>query len=106
MTVIAAYVLFASNEEAERIARLLVEERLAACVNILAPCRSVYRWQGAVEQASEVPAIVKSDTALVDALIERVAELHSYAVPAITIWPIERALPAYAEWVGKSVQVE
>jgi periplasmic divalent cation tolerance protein len=91
------YAIFADADEAERIASTVVEERLAACVNILAPCRSIYRWQGKVERAEEVPALFK--TAQLDTLIARIAELHSYDVPAVMAWPIEAAHPAYAEWV-------
>ena len=101
--IVTVYAVFASDEEAARIARILIDERLAACVNILAPCKSVYRWQGAVETASEVPAVFKTTRAGCDALSARLAELHSYDVPAITAWPIEAALPAYAQWVEEEV---
>lgn len=91
------YAVFATSEEAERIASQMVEERLAACANILAPCRSIYRWQGAIERAEETPALFKTATA--DALIARIAELHSYDVPAIVAWPIVAAHPPYAAWI-------
>lgn len=104
MTIVSIYTVFASQAEAESIGRAVVEERLAACVNILAPCRSIYRWQGQVESADEVPAILKSDAAQADALIARIAELHSYEVPAITVWPVHKALAAYADWVEGSVE--
>ena len=91
------YAVFADTEEAERIAATVVEEGLAACANILAPCRSIYRWQGAVERAEEVPALFK--TARPEALIARIAALHSYDVPAIVAWPILAAHQPYADWV-------
>ena len=91
------YAVFADTAEAERIATMVVDEGLAACANILAPCRSIYRWQGRVERADEVPALFK--TAQAEALIARLAELHSYDVPAAVVWPIVAAHPAYAEWV-------
>lgn len=91
------YAVFADAEEAERIATAVVEERLAACANILSPCRSIYRWHGKVERANEVPALFK--TAQPDRLMARIAELHSYDVPAAVAWPISAALPAYAEWI-------
>jgi len=91
------YVVFADASEAERIATIVVEEGLAACANILAPCRSIYRWQGRVERADEVPALFKAAQA--EALIARIAELHSYDVPAAVAWPIAASQPAYAEWV-------
>jgi periplasmic divalent cation tolerance protein len=92
------YAAFADASEAERIAATVVEERLAACANILAPCRSIYRWQGKVERAEEVPALFKS--AQPEALIARIAELHSYDVPPAVAWPVTAAHPAYAEWVS------
>jgi len=103
VSVVSVYVLFADAAEAERIGRLAVEERLAACINILAPCRSIYRWQGKIEQAVEVPAILKTDDAKADALIERIAALHSYDVPCITATPIDRLLRSYANWVEEAV---
>lgn len=95
----SVYAVFGDAGEAARIGRLAVEEGLAACVNILAPCRSVYRWNGVIEEADEVPAIFKTAQALAPALIERIGELHGYEVPAAAIWPVEMALPAYADWV-------
>lgn len=103
MTVISVYAIFANAEEAERIGRQMIEERLAACVNILAPCRSIYRWQGAVETADEVPAILKSTLAQADALIARIAALHSYDVPCIAVWPIGKLHSDYGDWVEDSV---
>jgi periplasmic divalent cation tolerance protein len=103
MTIVSVYAIFADSEEAERIGRQMVEERLAACVNILPPCRSIYRWQGTVETADEVPAIFKATRAGADALIARIAELHSYDIPCIVAWPIDKLLVDYAEWVEGSV---
>ena len=97
------YAVFGSAEEAERIAGTVVEERLAACANILAPCRSIYRWNGAIEVAAEVPALFKTRADAAEALVARIAALHSYDVPAVVIWPIERALPAYSEWIDGAV---
>ncbi len=99
MSVVSVYCIFADAEEAARIGRIVVEERLAACINILAPCRSIYRWQGAVEEAEEVPAILKTAAHQADALIARIAGLHSYEVPAITVWPIDKLLADYGDWV-------
>jgi periplasmic divalent cation tolerance protein len=103
MSIVSVYAVFADAGEAERIGRIVVEERLAACVNILASCRSIYRWKGKVESAKEVPAIFKTGNHQADALIERIAELHTYDVPCITVTPIERLLRSYAEWVEESV---
>ena len=97
--IVSVYAVFADAGEAERIARTVVEERLAACANILGPCRSIYRWQGAVEEADEVAAIFKARADKAGALTARIAALHSYEVPAIAVWPIDSAWPAYAAWV-------
>jgi len=99
----SVYAVFANAEEAERIGRIAVEERLAACINILGPIRSFYRWQGKVESADEVAAIFKTTDASADALIARISSLHSYDVPCIASWPIEKVFAAYAAWVEDSV---
>ena len=103
MSVVSVYAVFADRDEAERIGRIMVEERLAACVNILAPIRSIYRWHGAVESADETAAIFKTAHHGVDALITRIAGLHSYDVPCIVAWPVDKLLGAYADWVEESV---
>ena len=103
MSVISVYVVFADDDETERIGRAMLEERLAACINILGPIRSVYRWKGAVEKADEVAAIFKTTHRQADALITRIAALHSYDVPCIANWPIDKILAPYAEWVEESV---
>lgn len=99
--IVTVYATFESDSEARRIARTLVEERLAACANILGPCHSIYRWQGAIEEAGEVAALFKTGADLAEALIARLAELHSYDVPAAVAWPIDKAFPAYAHWVSE-----
>lgn len=103
MSVISVYVLFADSDEAGRIGRLVVEERLAACANLLGPVRSIYRWNGAIESAEEVAVIFKTTNDRADALITRVAGLHSYDVPCIATWPVDKILGSYAEWVEGSV---
>jgi periplasmic divalent cation tolerance protein len=97
--VVSVYAIFADAEEARRICRIAIEERLAACANILGPCRSIYRWQGAIEEAEEVPAILKARADKAQRLVARIADLHSYEVPAIAVWPIEQALATYSAWV-------
>jgi periplasmic divalent cation tolerance protein len=100
MTSIATvFAAFADDEEARNIARVLVEERLAACANILGACHSIYRWQGKLEEADEVVALFKTRADLTGTLIARLAELHSYDVPAAVVWPIERSLDDYQQWV-------
>ena len=103
MSVVSVYVVFADSEDAERIGRIVVEERLAACINILGPVRSIYRWQGAIESADEVAAILKTSEVEADALITRIAGLHSYEVPCIATWPIDKILGSYADWVEGNV---
>ena len=90
MSVVSVYAIFANAEEAERIGRDVVEQRLAACINILGPVRSIYRWKGEVETA--------------DALIVRIAALHSYDVPCVVALPLDKVLQPYALWVEDSVR--
>ena len=104
MTVVSVYAIFADAEEAERIGRAMVEERLAACVNILGPVRSIYRWKGAVETADEVAAIFKTSDERAGDLIARIAALDSYDVPCVAVWPIDKILGAYATWVEDGVR--
>jgi len=104
VSVVSVYAVFANGEEAERIGRTVVEERLAACINILGPVRSIYRWKGEVESADEVAAIFKTSNDSADRLIARVATLHSYDVPCIASWPIDKILANYAAWVEDSVR--
>ncbi|HEX8263491.1 MAG TPA: divalent-cation tolerance protein CutA, partial [Allosphingosinicella sp.] len=89
--IVTVYATFPSEEEARRIARILVEERHAACANILGDCHSIYNWQGAVEETAEIAALFKTRADLADALIARLAELHSYDVPAAVAWPVSNA---------------
>jgi periplasmic divalent cation tolerance protein len=102
MSVVSVYAVFADAEEAERIGRLVVEERLAACINVIGPIRSIYRWKGAIETAEEVAAIFKTSDAKADALIARIAALHSYDLPCVASWPVERIFGGYADWVADS----
>lgn len=85
---------------AESLATALVEARLAACVNILPVSRSVYRWQGAVEQADEVPLLIKTSEERYAALEAEILARHPYELPEIVALPIERGLPIYLEWVA------
>ena len=103
MSILSVYAVFANTEEAERIGHAVVKERLAACVNIFPPVRSIYRWKGEIETADEVGAIFKTHHWRSDALMERIAQLHSYDVPCIVAWPIEKIVGSYADWVEDSV---
>lgn len=85
---------------AERIARMLIDAHAAACVNILAQCQSVYRWQGAIEATNEVPLLIKTTTDAYPRVEQLLRECHSFAVPEIIAVPIEHGLPAYLDWVA------
>jgi periplasmic divalent cation tolerance protein len=97
--VVAIYAIFGSQDEAEAIGRAMVEQRLAACVNILGPCRSIYRWEGKIEEADEVAAIFKTRLAKAEALMAAIHLAHSYDVPAIVQLPIAASHREYWDWV-------
>lgn len=84
---------------AERLADTLVGQRLAACVNILAPCRSVYRWKGEVQREEEHPMLIKTTAERYPALESALRSGHPYELPEIIAVPIEQGLPAYLDWV-------
>jgi periplasmic divalent cation tolerance protein len=85
---------------AETLAGMLVEKQLAACVNILAPCRSVYRWKGAVHHEEEHPMLIKTTAERYPELEQALRAGHPYELPEIIAVPIERGLPAYLAWVA------
>jgi len=89
----------ADAAEAEKIARRLVEARLAACVNVVGGARSFYRWQGVIEEANEFLLIVKSSRARFDALRAELERLHSYQVPEIIALPLVEGSPNYLNWM-------
>jgi periplasmic divalent cation tolerance protein len=88
-----------TEEEAARIGLTLVEERLAACANLVPRIRSIYRWKGKICDEQEFLIIVKTRTSLYQDLEKRVRELHSYEVPEIISFPVAHGLPQYLEWV-------
>ena len=91
-----------SEDEAARIGRTLVEERLAACANIVPRIRSIYRWQGKIEDEPEALMFLKTTRTQLRALIQRAGELHSYEVPGITALPIAEGHPAYMDWIQEN----
>lgn len=99
---LVVYVTCADLAEARRIGRALVEERLAACVNLRLH-ESIYRWQGAVEQGPEAALLAKTTRAAWPALAARVRALHSYALPCIVAWGLAEGLADYCDWIGDSV---
>ncbi len=94
----------ASNEEARVIAGALVEKGLAACVNIVGPIQSIYRWKGAVEDSQEYLLLIKTTQAVFPRLRDELKQMHSYEVPECVAINIEDGLPAYLEWIGESVK--
>lgn len=92
-----------SADVAAQLARTLVEERLAACGNIVPGVRSIYRWQGEVQDESEVLLLLKTVPARVPALTARVVALHPYDVPEVVTVPLDSGLDAYVAWVEESV---
>jgi periplasmic divalent cation tolerance protein len=84
---------------AERLAELVIEKKLAACVNILAPCRSVYRWKGAVQHDEEHPLLIKTTTERYAELEQAIRGTHPYELPEIIAVPVERGLAEYLGWV-------
>src|SRR3954462_11478202 len=90
---------------AERLADMLVEKKLAACVNILAPCRSVYRWKGAVQHDEEHPLLIKTTAERYAALEQALRAGHPYELPEIIAVPVETGLAAYLGWVAGETQV-
>jgi periplasmic divalent cation tolerance protein len=90
-------------EVAERLVRALVEERIIACGNIVPALISIYRWQGEVERSGEVLIIVKTTTAEVPRLLDRVPELHPYEVPEVLVLPVEAGYGPYLSWVRECV---
>src|SRR4051812_15668594 len=85
---------------AERLADMLIGQQLAACVNILAPCRSVYRWKGAVQHDEEHPLLVKTTSERYAELERAIRGAHPYELPEIVAVPIERGLPEYLQWLS------
>jgi len=99
VTVIAVLTNLPDSETAFNLARELVRLRLAACVNVLAPVTSFYRWEGRDEQATEYPLLIKSTRERYIELEEAIRKRHPYSLPEIVAWPIEHGLAEYLRWV-------
>lgn len=93
------------REAAMRLARALVERRLAACVSVLGGCASVYRWKGEIEEAAEVPVLVKTRSARYEELEVAIRELHPYELPEIVAVPMVRGLPDYLDWIAEETAI-
>src|SRR5512142_794121 len=91
------------REEAQKIASALVERRVAACVNVVGPINSVYRWQGKVERTQEYLLVIKTTSAAADRVNEVNSELHSYELPECVALPVEGGSEEYLAWIGENV---
>jgi periplasmic divalent cation tolerance protein len=100
MSVLLVMTTLPDRASAETLAELLVGSKLAACVNILAPCRSVYRWKGAVQHDEEHPMLIKTTSERFSELETAILAGHPYELPEIIALPVERGLPAYLDWVA------
>jgi periplasmic divalent cation tolerance protein len=100
MAVSFCYVTAGSRDEALSIGRAVVQERLAACANVLDGMTSIYWWQGALEQAGEAVLILKTRAELVERLTARIKELHSYECACVVFLPIAAGNPAYLDWIA------
>lgn len=98
------YITASNRDEALLLARILVEERLAACANVLGPVTSVYWWDGKVNEEPEVALIAKTRTDLVEAVIARVKQAHSYDCPCVVSLPIGAGNPAFLQWIAAETQ--
>jgi periplasmic divalent cation tolerance protein len=102
--VLAVLVTVPGEEVALKMGRVLVEERLAACVNLIPGVRSLYWWEGRVAEDAELLLVLKTTRGRLDALRERVLALHPYQVPEVVALPVEAGSAAYLEWVRASVK--
>ncbi|WP_435627519.1 divalent-cation tolerance protein CutA [Candidatus Ferrigenium straubiae] len=93
-------------ETAARLARRLIEERAAACVNQLAPCTSTYRWEGDIETSAEVPLLIKTTRTAYPRLEQLIRAAHPYELPEIIAVPITTGLPAYLDWVSREIALK
>ncbi len=93
-----------SEEQASTLARVLVEQRLAACVNILPGARSIYRWQGKIEDSAEWVLVIKSRRDLFEKLREAIANQHSYEVPEVIALPVVDGSEAYLAWLDRELE--
>jgi periplasmic divalent cation tolerance protein len=101
MAVIVVFSTFPTEDKAADVARTLVSEGLCACVNLVPPVRSIYRWQGQIADERETLAILKTTRERFDALRERLVALHPYEVPEVIALPVEAGHPPYLDWVTR-----
>ena len=106
MSVLLVLTNLPDRAAAEKLADALLEKQLAACVNILAPCRSVYRWKGSVQHDEEHPMLIKTTAERYQALEQAIRAGHPYELPEIIAVPVERGLPEYLAWVAAETRAE
>jgi len=99
----SVFITAKDSTEARTIGRTLVEEKLIACANYF-PVNSIYRWKGSIEESGEIAIIAKTRAGLVERLIKRVKQLHSYEVPCVVTWNIEEGNPDYLKWILESTE--
>ncbi len=99
MSVTFCYITCSNVEEAKKIGRKLVEEKLAACINIFPNITSIYWWKGKIEEANETILIVKTKKELKDRVIKEVRKIHSYTLPCIVFFEIKDGLKEFLEWI-------
>ena len=104
MPVLVVFSTFPDPDKAAEVARTLVSEQLAACVNLVAPVRSIYRWQGDVSDEAETLAVIKTTTERFEAMRTRLVELHPYEVAEVIALPIEAGHAPYLAWITDSVR--
>jgi len=101
---IVVLVTCGSEEEAEKIANSLIEERLAACVNMISPVRSIYRWEGKIWDEREWMLIIKTQKKRFEDLEKKVKSLHSYSVPEVIALPVVEGFAPYLKWLEENTE--
>ena len=95
---------FADKKDAIALAEALIDQHLAACVNVLSPCTSVYRWQGNIESAEEIPVLIKTQRQHYERVEQLIKMMHPYELPEVIMVPILNGLPAYLQWIANETQ--
>ena len=99
------YATFPDEETSKRIAHIVVNEKLAACANILGAMTSIYEWEGKIEESGEIAVLFKTSTPAMQPLISRLSDLHPYDVPALLGWPISEGPTPFAQWVISQTKI-
>ncbi|MFX1507088.1 MAG: divalent-cation tolerance protein CutA [Promethearchaeota archaeon] len=102
---VTIYTTFESLKEAKEFSRLLLEKKLAACVNLIKDVHSIYRWKGEIEEATEILLWCKTQDFLIDKIQSLIQESHSYDLPAFVVYPIHSGSENYLKWISKETQL-